>query len=356
MEEGVEVQVPFLQYLYGDVRILPLLGSGDGAKLGAAIARAVEKTGRDAVILASCSGDHYLTNTETRSRDRKRINAIVRMDIDEFWRLTRQEFTAWNAPDAVVATIAFARRSGVSRCKLLHYATSYDALADRGSPTTPERANGYVAFALYASPALGEWEHANRIGRYKILRKLAEGGMGTALLSEDCDLNTQVVLKILTSARAMNTLAVERFQREARAQAKLRGHPHIVNIYDVGLWRGSPYLAMEYVDGGSLRDLLSQPGGLPINQALAIFHQICCAIEYAHTQGVIHRDLKPENILLTRTGNAKVADFGLAKVQDATTLTLTGQVMGTLAYMAPEQRRGGVVDRRSDIYSLGVLL
>ena len=193
---------------------------------------------------------------------------------------------------------------------------------------------------------------------------LGQGGMGTVYKARQLKLDRPVALKIIRPESAEDATFAERFNREARTLARL-SHPHIVGIHDFGEVvtdeTGSKlyYFVMEYVNGPNLRDLV-QSQQLQPNQALAIVPQICDALQFAHSEGVVHRDIKPENILLDDRGRVKIADFGLAKLiersPDSFTLTGTHQVMGTPRYMAPEQMEGSrTVDHRADIYSLGVV-
>ena len=198
------------------------------------------------------------------------------------------------------------------------------------------------------------------------LKILELGGMGAVYKARQPHLDRLVALKILPPRLAEDPAFEERFTREARTLARL-DHPHIVTVHDFGQVEGTCYLIMEYVDGPNVRELL-RAGKLQPDEALAIVPQICDALQYAHEQGVVHRDIKPENILIDRQGRVKIADFGLAKIAGQPpageaaevgkewTLTATGQVMGTLHYMAPEQMKGShAVDHRADIYSLGVV-
>jgi tRNA A-37 threonylcarbamoyl transferase component Bud32 len=191
-----------------------------------------------------------------------------------------------------------------------------------------------------------------------IERVLGRGGMGVVYKARHKALDRDVALKVLPAAVADDPAFAERFQREARALAKLQ-HPNIVLVHDFGQTDGLYWLVMEYVDGTNIRQAM-KAGAVGPKEALAIVPQICDALQYAHEHGVVHRDIKPENVLLDRTGRVKVADFGLAKLmqQDVADLSLTGagQVMGTPHYMAPEQwERPKDVDHRADIYSLGVV-
>jgi serine/threonine protein kinase len=191
-----------------------------------------------------------------------------------------------------------------------------------------------------------------------ILELIGQGGMGAVYKARQTKLDRLVAVKILPAEWGQDPAFAERFAREARALARL-SHSHIVGVHDFGEAGGLFYLVMEFVDGANLRQVL-RGGRLQPQQALAIIPQVCEALQYAHEQGVVHRDIKPENILLDRRGQVKIADFGLAKLMrpSAAEFTLTGsrQVMGTLDYMAPEQRTAPQeVDQRADIYSLGVV-
>ena len=193
----------------------------------------------------------------------------------------------------------------------------------------------------------------------EILELLGRGGMGAVYKARQKNLDRIVALKVIPPEAAKDPAFAERFNREARALARLN-HPSIVTVYDFGQAGELHYLLMEYVDGVNLRQTL-RAGRLAPREALAIVPPVCDALQYAHDQGVVHRDIKPENVLLDRTGRVKLADFGLAKLlgkgPDDYTLTHTQQVMGTPRYMAPEQiERPSSVDHRADIYSLGVVL
>ncbi len=197
--------------------------------------------------------------------------------------------------------------------------------------------------------------------RYKILRVLGEGGMGTVYAAEHVEIGKGVAVKILHPQYSRQQDLVERFRREARAASRI-GHPHIIDVTDFGTTEdGCAYFVMEHLDGIDLADVLSHERRLEPARAAQITIQICRALEAAHAAGVIHRDLKPENIfLVAREGRAdfvKVLDFGIARSgQDSSRLTNPGIAMGTPEYMAPEQALGGLADRRSDIYSVGALL
>src|SRR2546423_3378140 len=208
-------------------------------------------------------------------------------------------------------------------------------------------------------PAAGEWSDlAERFPQLELLELLGRGGMGSVYKARQKNLDRLVALKVIPPEAAKDPTFAERFQREARAMARLN-HANIVTVYDFGQVGDLYYLLMEYVDGVNLRHALHASRLAP-EEALAIVPQICDALQYAHDQGVVHRDIKPENILLDRLGRVKIADFGLAKMLGKSpenfTLTGTQQVMGTPRYMAPEQiEKPSSVDHRADIYSLGVV-
>ena len=192
-------------------------------------------------------------------------------------------------------------------------------------------------------------------GRYQIVRHLARGGMAEVYLARDLLLDRPVALKVLFPEFASDRSFVERFRREARSAANLN-HPNIVSIYDWGEEDGTYFIVMEYVDGMTLRDVIRRQGPLMANRAAEIGADIAAALHFAHVHGVIHRDVKPGNVLITTT-QVKVTDFGIARAGDpAESLTQAGAVMGTATYFSPEQAQGHVVDPRTDVYSLGVVL
>ena len=198
----------------------------------------------------------------------------------------------------------------------------------------------------------------HRIGPYKVLSKLGSGGMGEVYLAQDTRLGRQVALKVLPPRFASDPERRNRFLRETKVAATFN-HPNIVAVYDVGTEGSIDYLVMEYVRGKSL-DQVIPPDGLKIKRALAYAIQIAEALQRAHAAGIIHRDLKPANVLITEDGVAKVLDFGIAKHIDGiaplTTETQEGAIVGTAAYMSPEQAEGKHLDARSDIFSFGSVL
>src|SRR6266540_484339 len=190
-------------------------------------------------------------------------------------------------------------------------------------------------------------------GRYRILRKLGSGGMANVYLAEDEDLGRRVAIKILNDRYANDELFIERFRREAKSAAAL-SHPNIVSIYDRGEAEGTYYIAMEVIEGRSLKELILIRGPLPIGQAIAFTFEILDALRFAHRHGIIHRDVKPHNILIGGE-RLKVTDFGIARA-GASQMTEAGSIMGTAQYLSPEQARGAPVTASSDLYSVGIVL
>ena len=191
-------------------------------------------------------------------------------------------------------------------------------------------------------------------GRYRIVRKLGTGGMANVYLAEDQELDRRVAIKILDERHASDEQFVERFRREAKNAAGL-SHGNIVSIYDRGEAEGTYYIAMEYLDGRTLKELLVQHGPPPIRIAIGYVRQILTALAFAHRNALVHRDIKPHNVIVDSSGHVKVTDFGIAR-SGTSQMTEAGSIIGTAQYLSPEQARGAPVDQRSDLYSVGVLL
>jgi eukaryotic-like serine/threonine-protein kinase len=198
-------------------------------------------------------------------------------------------------------------------------------------------------------------------GRYRILRRLGSGGMATVYLAEDEELGRRVAIKILSERYANDEAFIERFRREAKSAAGL-SHPNVVSIYDRGEAEGTYYIAMEVIEGRSLKEIILTRGALPVDVAIAFAKQLLEALRYAHRHGIIHRDIKPHNVLVSSEERVKgheprlkVTDFGIAR-HGASQMTEAGSIMGTAQYLSPEQARGAPVTAASDLYSAGVVL
>ena len=192
-------------------------------------------------------------------------------------------------------------------------------------------------------------------GRYLIIRKLGSGGMANVYLASDQELGSRVAIKILDDRHARDEQFVERFRREAQNAAGL-SHPNIVSIYDRGEAEGTYYIAMEYVEGRTLKELLVARGPSPLGIAIDYTRQILSALRFAHRNGIVHRDIKPHNVIVDGEGRVKVMDFGIARAGAASQMTEAGSIIGTAQYLSPEQARGAPVDQTSDLYSTGIVL
>ena len=193
-------------------------------------------------------------------------------------------------------------------------------------------------------------------GRYGVRSRIAEGGMATVYLAVDERLEREVAVKVLRPHLAHDDTFVTRFRREARSAAAL-SHPNVVAVYDQGEDDGHMFLAMEYVPGQTLREVLTEEGPLSPRAALDVLEALLLALAAAHDKGLIHRDVKPENVIISEHGTVKVADFGLARAVSSQTVTSsTGMLLGTVAYLSPEQVERGIADARSDVYAAGLVL
>ncbi len=191
--------------------------------------------------------------------------------------------------------------------------------------------------------------------RYELLEKIGDGGMAIVYKARCTLLDRIVAVKILKEEYARDANLLQKFKSEAQAAARL-SHPNIVNVFDVGEDNGANFIVMEYVEGTNLKEYIQQTGPLSPDEAVRIALMICDGLTRAHEKGLIHRDIKPHNILLTRDGTAKVADFGIARAANSVTITYSGDMVGSVHYVSPEQARGEPVNTTSDIYSLGCVL
>ena len=201
-----------------------------------------------------------------------------------------------------------------------------------------------------------ELERGATVGRYVILARLGAGGMGVVYAAYDPELDRKVALKVLrpiADASASSTEGRTRLLREAQAMAKL-AHPNVAAVYDAGAFGEHVFIAMEFVEGQTLTQVMKKQR-LSVQQIKHVLYYACIGLDHAHQQGIFHRDVKPDNFMITKAGVVKVMDFGIARIRESD-LTQTGSVMGTPAYMSPEQVNGQKIDARSDIFSLGVIL
>ncbi len=192
-------------------------------------------------------------------------------------------------------------------------------------------------------------------GRYKIIKMIGGGGMANVFLARDMILDRDVAIKILRLDFADEDEFIRRFQREAQSATSL-AHSNIVNIFDVGEEENIYYIVMEYVDGLTLKQYIQNNYPIPTEKVLDIMKQLTSALSHAHYNHIIHRDIKPQNILIDHDGNVKITDFGIAMALSSTAITQTNAVLGSVHYLSPEQARGGIATKKSDIYSLGIVM
>ena len=191
--------------------------------------------------------------------------------------------------------------------------------------------------------------------RYEVIEEAGRGGMGVVYKAKDRETGETVALKILKPEIAGDRVAAERFINEVRLSRRIT-HKNVCRVYEFSRAGATAYLSMEYVEGESLRSIIDRMGAVNVRKGIQIARQICAALHEAHLQGIVHRDLKPENVMLDKSGNVKVMDFGIARLLDASVTATAGGIIGTPAYMAPEQAEGREVDARTDIYALGLIL
>ncbi len=190
----------------------------------------------------------------------------------------------------------------------------------------------------------------SKIGVFEVIRQIGTGGMGAVYLGRDPELDRQVAIKMIRE-EVHDQEVMDRFLREARAAAALR-HANIITVYASGLENHRPYIAMEYIEGESLADIIKQRRNLPLTEKISLLEQVCAGLAFAHKAGIVHRDVKPANIMIDREGVVRVLDFGIARIEGSA-MTQDGTMMGSLNYMSPEQMLGKPVDQRSDVFSVG---
>ncbi len=228
-------------------------------------------------------------------------------------------------------------------------------LTDRIERLVSEQVLGKNDLERILEPAMAP-DELGRIAKYRITEFIAAGGMGLVFKAEDTELSRLVCIKVMHPSLAMKTDARIRFQRESKAAARLRS-VRIVTVFDIGVQRDLPYIVMQLLDGETLRAKLSRVGNLSSEQAIHYLKQIAEGLRYAHAFGIVHRDIKPDNIWITPEDDIKILDFGLAReLDDTTSLTTSGGLLGTPSYMSPEQIQGLTVDARSDLFSVGIVL
>jgi eukaryotic-like serine/threonine-protein kinase len=193
-----------------------------------------------------------------------------------------------------------------------------------------------------------------KLGKYELIGELGRGAMGVVYKAHDPSIGRLVALKTITASLIGNSDLLERFYREARSAGTLQ-HPNIVTIYELGNEGDTPFIAMEFLEGESLEKIIERRSELSLLSKVGFIVPICRALDFAHKRGVVHRDIKPGNVMITKEGVVKVVDFGIARISD-TSKTRTDTLIGTLAYMSPQQIQGERADQRSDIWALGVTL
>jgi serine/threonine-protein kinase len=246
--------------------------------------------------------------------------------------------------ETIVCSVDFELNAKLNR--LASHQLQLGDAATRAVTTSMPARPSKPMFSLTPGQELGE--------RFVVERALGTGGMGAVYLAQDRRLNERVALKIMHGMALLDPSAGDRLRREASAARRI-SHTNVVKIFDVGDDQGHLFLSMEYVEGQSLKDVISRHSPLPFDRVRAYVREICEGLAAAHAEGVIHRDLKPANVIITSEQKVKIIDFGLARIANLEGMTATGMLLGTPEYMAPEQIKGGHIDPRTDLYSLGAL-
>src|ERR1700722_16577485 len=244
--------------------------------------------------------------------------------------------------------------AGASRCAICDSAfgavdatmVTNAAMGTNWSRDTGEGSLGNLAVSLQEGSVLAD--------RYEILKLLGEGGMGAVYKARDRELDRLVALKVIRPELAGHASILQRFKQELILARKIT-HRNIIRIFDLGIADGIRFITMEFVEGQDLASLLDEHGKMTPEETVKILRQVCAALEAAHAEGVVHRDLKPQNIMVEASGRVCVMDFGLARSMENVGMTQAGTVLGTPAYMSPEQAKGMPADERSDLYSLGII-
>src|ERR1700757_2871808 len=228
-----------------------------------------------------------------------------------------------------------------------------DATISDSIPATPASTGARLMSGIYMKEAV--LQPGDLIGsRYEILQLLGEGGMGAVYKALDRVVERTVALKLIRPELASNPTILARFKQELLTAHQVT-HKNVIRIYDISEADGVKFITMEYVEGFDLRRILTDSGKLPVERTVEIIRQVCLALDAAHSVGIIHRDLKPQNIMQeAKTGRILVMDFGLARTMDGDGMTQTGALLGTIEYMSPEQSMGKTLDKRSDIFFVGL--